>query len=161
LRLSAEGGAISVETNAFDVLETASKGEFKVQPGLAMAGEKLRRQPVLEFFDEFNNFVSTYQALVTVAIDISQMWDQTLNDGFGGWRDLAGAEAPVLSGKLESMAESGVVQFVDLAVDRPVERITLLFRACLIGPSGLPDNGKCIMKTSCLRRCAGCAVVKG
>jgi hypothetical protein len=46
------------------------------------------------------------------------------------------------------MAESGVVQFVDLAVDRPVERITLLFRACLIGPSGLPDNGQCIMKTS-------------
>ena len=148
LRLYADGGAVSVETEPFNVWETVSKAEFKVQPGLAMAGEKLRRQPVLEFLDQFNNLVTSYEALVTVAIDMAQIWDQTLNSGFGGWRDLAGADAPVLSGTLESVAQSGGVQFVDLALDRQVERITLSFRACIIGPSGLPDNSACIEKTS-------------
>jgi len=147
LRLYTDAGSVSTESEPFDVWDTASKADLIQQPGQAMAGETIRTQPVLQYLDQFNNPVTTFEPHVVVSIGTAQRWNQTLNDGFGGWQDLTGTDMPVLSGVLSIKAEGGVVQFFDVTVDRPVERLTLFMRACLVGPSGLIE-GACVEKES-------------
>jgi len=147
LRLYTDAGMLSTETEPFDIWDTASKAEFIRQPGEAMAGEALRNQPVLHYLDQFNNPVTTFEPNVLVSIGTAQRWDEALNNGLGGWQDLAGTDKPILSGLLSMKAEGGVVQFSDLTVDRAVERLTLLTSACLTGPSGVRE-GACVEKES-------------
>jgi cysteine-rich repeat protein len=147
LRFSTDAGMVWTETEPFDVRERASKGIYIRQPGEAMAGEPLLRQPVVEYRDQFEGLVTTYAPWVEIFIGIAQNWDQTLADGFGGYRNLVGADKPVLYGLLEAQGQGGIVQFVNVTIDRPVERLSLTTRACLKGPTGLPESD-CVVTES-------------
>ena len=137
LRFSTDAGLatnVSTESEPFDVYDTVDAAEFIQQPAEAMAGEPLRKQPVVQFVDRFNNLVTSFEPTANVSIGKMQRWNGALNLGFGGWENLDGEDQPQLVGGLEAQAEGGIVQFVNVTVDRPVELLTLVIRACLVSP---------------------------
>jgi cysteine-rich repeat protein len=135
LRFSADDGKIQYETNSFDIYDTANRADFVRQPGAAMAGEPLRTQPVVQYLDQFNNLVASYEPIVNVTIGTAQKWmEPEFNGGTGGWQDMTQEEKPVLAGLLIARAERGVVEFVNITVDRPVKRLSLVIHGCMVIP---------------------------
>jgi cysteine-rich repeat protein len=141
IRFSDSSGAVSVESQPFDVLAVAAQLQLLTQPEAAVAEEPFGIQPLVALRDALGNAVTSEISFVTVAIASAQKFDSNSANPFacsdsGCWTDLA--MLPLLGGAEILTASLGRVKYQDLFIDQAVDRVVLRFSSsakCSAGKS--------------------------